>query len=282
MYTQFFSALSFPNIDPVLISLGPLQIHWYGVAYVVGILSGWWYAGKLVTNEKLWGGHSPITKENLDDFLVWLVIGVIVGGRLGYVLFYDQEKYLSDPLEIIFINNGGMSFHGGLFGVIIAMILFAKKNGFSPFNLFDVIGPASCIAIFFGRCANFINQELFGKPTDLAWGVIFPNTGDGIARHPSQLYEAALEGIFLFLILLFCTHKLLKLKSPGFVAGVYVAGYGLARMLVEFVRLPDAHIGYIAGGWLTMGMILSIPIILVGLWSVMSSKNRKLILSEQK
>lgn len=276
LQTINFSAIAFPNIDPVLIALGPLKVHWYGVAYVVGILCGWWYAGKLISNPALWGGRSPITKQHLDDFLLWLVAGVILGGRLGYILFYDLGTYLADPIKVFYIQNGGMSFHGGLAGVVIAMILFARKHGFSPFSLFDIIGPASCIAIFFGRCANFINQELFGKPTDVAWGVIFPITQDGIARHPSQLYEAALEGIILFIILRYCTHSLLKLNSPGFVAGIYVAGYALARILVEFVRLPDTHIRYLAGGWLTMGMVLSIPIILIGAWSVITSKNRQL------
>lgn len=276
LYSQ--SAIAFPNIDKVALSIGPFSVHWYGLAYVVGILLGWWYAKKLVNNNSLWGGTSPITSLHLDDFLGWLVAGVIIGGRLGYVLFYNLSQYLSEPIKVFYIWDGGMSFHGGLAGVVIAMIIFARKNGFSPFSLFDVIGPASCFAIFLGRCANFINQELYGKPTDVAWGVIFPITGDGIARHPSQLYEAFLEGLVLFIILRFVTHKGLYLKQPGFVAGVYVGGYAIARILVEFVRLPDEHIKYLAGEWLTMGMVLSIPILLIGLWSMFTSKNRKLIL----
>lgn len=274
MTPSILAALAFPNIDPVLLQLGPLKVHWYGMAYVVGILSGWWYAGRLVSNQKLWNGPSPITKLHLDDFLMWLVAGVILGGRIGYVLFYNLDKYLAQPLDIIKVWDGGMSFHGGLTGVVIAMILFARSRGFSPFSLFDIIGPASCIAIFFGRCANFINQELFGKVTDASWGVIFPITQDGLARHPSQLYEAALEGIVLFIALRILTHTFLKLKSPGFIAGAYVAGYAIARILVEFVRVPDAQIGYLFGGWLTMGMVLSIPIILIGMWSILTSKSR--------
>lgn len=274
MTLTIFAALAFPNIDPVLLELGPLKVHWYGMAYVVGILSGWWYAGKLVSNNALWNGPAPITKEHLDDFLMWLVAGVILGGRLGYVLFYNLDKYLAQPLDVFKVWDGGMSFHGGLTGVVIAMILFARSKNFSAFSLFDIIGPASCIAIFFGRCANFINQELFGKVTDAPWGVIFPIAQDGLPRHPSQLYEAALEGIILFIVLRILTHIFFKLKSPGFVAGAYVAGYAIARILVEFVRLPDQQIGYLFGGWLTMGMVLSIPIILIGLWSMLSSKSR--------
>lgn len=274
MTLTIFAALAFPNIDPVLLELGPLKVHWYGMAYVVGILSGWWYAGKLVSNNALWNGPAPITKEHLDDFLMWLVAGVILGGRLGYVLFYNLDKYLAHPLDVFKVWDGGMSFHGGLTGVVIAMILFARSKNFSAFSLFDIIGPASCIAIFFGRCANFINQELFGKVTDAPWGVIFPIAQDGLPRHPSQLYEAALEGIILFIVLRILTHIFFKLKSPGFVAGAYVAGYAIARILVEFVRLPDQQIGYLFGGWLTMGMVLSIPIILIGLWSMLSSKSR--------
>lgn len=280
MTLSVFAALTFPNIDPVLLQLGPLKVHWYGMAYVVGILSGWWYAGKLVTNQKLWGGPAPITKEHLDDFLMWLVAGVILGGRIGYVLFYNLDKYLAQPLDIFKVWDGGMSFHGGLTGVVIAMILFARSRDFSPFSLFDVIGPASCIAIFFGRCANFINQELFGKVTDASWGIVFPITQDGLARHPSQLYEAALEGIVLFIMLRIFTHTFLKLKSPGFIAGAYVAGYAVARIIVEFVRIPDVQIGYLFGDWLTMGMVLSIPIILIGIWSMAASKYRSTTISK--
>ena len=274
--TLNLSAIAFPNIDPVLLNLGPLQIHWYGVAYVVGILFGWWYAGTFVSNDKLWGGSSPVTKLHLDDFLLWLVAGVILGGRLGYVLFYDLATYLENPLQIVMLQRGGMSFHGGLAGVIVAMIFFARSRGFSAFHLFDIIGPSSCIAIMFGRIANFINQELYGKITNVPCGIVFPNSGDSLARHPSQLYEAALEGLLLFIILRLLTHTLLKLKSPGFVAGAYVAGYALVRILIEFIRLPDPQLGYLAGDWLTMGMLLSIPIILIGIWSMVTSKSRAL------
>ena len=269
-----FSAISFPNIDPVLISLGPLQVHWYGLAYVVGILFAWWYAKRLASNATLWPGKPPIREIDLDDFLMWAVIGIILGGRLGYVLFYDFAAYIDNPLRIAMLWQGGMSFHGGLTGCILAMMLFARSREFSVFSLFDIIGPSATIGLFLGRIANFINQELFGKPTDAPWGVIFPITADNIPRHPSQLYEGLLEGLVLFFILRIFTHRLKSFKSPGFVAGVFLMGYALARIGVEFVRLPDAHIGYLAGGWVTMGMVLSVPIFAVGLWSMLSSHGR--------
>lgn len=268
-----FSAIAFPAIDPVIFEIGPLALRWYGLAYVIGILFGLWYAKRLVANAAIWGGKPPISTRDIDDFLVWAVLGIILGGRLGYVLFYDLGAYLSDPLAITRLWQGGMSFHGGLAGVIIAMIVFARARGFPAFSLFDVIGPSACIGLMLGRIANFINQELYGAPTSLPWGVIFPVTGDGIPRHPSQLYEAALEGLLLFLVLRFLTHRLHMLPRTGFVGGAFVAGYGLARIAVEFVRLPDAHIGYLAGGWLTMGMVLSLPLVLIGAWAMITSRH---------
>lgn len=268
------SAIVFPAIDPVALSLGPLQIHWYGLAYVVGILFAWWYAKRLVSNQSLWPNGSPIQPSEIDDFLTWAVIGIILGGRLGYILFYDLATYLANPGQIAMLWKGGMSFHGGLTGCILAMILFARRRGFSVFSLFDIIGPSATIGLFLGRIANFINQELFGKPTDVPWGVIFPVTGDGIPRHPSQLYEGLLEGLILFFILRYFSHGQKRFRNAGFVAGVFIAGYAIARIAVEFVRLPDEHIGYLAGGWLTMGMVLSLPILLIGIWSIATSRNR--------
>jgi len=270
-----FSAITFPQIDPVALSLGPLQVHWYGLAYVFGILFAWWHAKRLVTNTALWPGAPPIKPVDIDDFLTWAVIGIILGGRLGYVLFYDFASYIENPLRIAMLWQGGMSFHGGLGGCILAMILFARSRGFNVFSLFDVIGPSATIGLFLGRMANFINQELFGKPTDAPWGVIFPITGDGIARHPSQVYEGVLEGLVLFLILRYFTHSAKRFRTPGFVAGVFVAGYAIARIAVEFVRMPDDQIGYLFGGWLTMGMMLSIPILLIGVWSIVTSGDRQ-------
>jgi len=272
-----FSALSHPNIDPVMISIGPLAIHWYGVAYVIGILFGLWYAKKLVAANHIWGASgSPIKPEDIDDFLIWAVIGIIAGGRIGYILFYDFPTYIHAPLRIFEVWNGGMSFHGGLAGITIAMFMYARKHGFSPFSLFDVIAASGGIGFFLGRVANFINSELYGKISDVPWAVIFPGT-DGLPRHPSQLYEGVLEGLLLFAILCVLAWKMGKLKYPGFLAGVFVIEYGISRILVEFVRVPDVQLGYFFGtGWVTMGMLLSLPIIAIGLWSVMTSKSREL------
>ena len=269
-----FSAIAFPNIDPVLLRLGPLQVHWYGIAYVVGILFSWWYTRKLVTTNSLWGNRLPkITSDHLDDFLTWAVVGIILGGRLGYILFYDFGEFAQNPLRIFEIWKGGMSFHGGLLGVLLAMILFARKHGFSPFNLFDIITAAAPVGIFCVRLTNFINGELFGKPTDLPWAIAFPNGGP-VPRHPSQLYEAALEGLVMFLILWLLTYQWKKLRQPGFIAGAFILWYATSRILIEFVRLPDAQIGYLFGNWLTMGMVLSIPLALTGIWAISTSTRR--------
>lgn len=273
-----FAALTFPNIDPVLLRLGPLQIHWYGLAYVVGILFAWWYSRRLVANTSLFVGgkgeqKSPLNAQDIDDFVTWAVIGIIVGGRLGYILFYDFAAFIERPARIIEVWSGGMSFHGGLIGVLVAMIVFARRRGFSPFSLFDIIAAAAPIGIMSVRITNFINGELYGKPSDLPWAMAFPSGGLE-PRHPSQLYEAALEGLIMFFILWVLTHKGLKLRQPGFVAGAFILWYAISRIMIEFVRLPDAHIGYLAGGWMTMGMVLSLPLALVGIWSIATSKSR--------
>ncbi len=195
------AALPFPNIDPVAISLGPLAVHWYGLAYVAGILLAWWFVRKLVTTPRLWQPHpSPITKIDADDLVTWIVIGIVAGGRLGYVLFYNAGYYLTNPLGIFAIWDGGMSFHGGALGSIVAMVLFARSRGFQPFSLLDVVAVGSCFGLFFGRLANFINSELWGRTTDVPWAFVFP-TGGPEPRHPSQLYEAGLEGVVLFAVL---------------------------------------------------------------------------------
>jgi phosphatidylglycerol---prolipoprotein diacylglyceryl transferase len=266
-------AIPFPAIDPVMLQFGPLSVHWYGMAYVVGILFGWWYARRLVSNQQLWRGGSPMTPGDIDDFLMWAVIGIIAGGRLGYVLFYDLPQFTANPARIAMLWTGGMSFHGGLIGTILAMYLFARSRRVSPFSLFDVISASVGIGIFLGRLANFVNQELWGKPTGLPWGVVFPAAGPD-PRHPSQLYEAVLEGLVLFFLLRLLTHRFGKLAQPGFVAGAFIAWYAFARIVIEFVRLPDPQIGYLAGGWLTMGMLLSLPMAAVGIWAMISARGR--------
>lgn len=265
------AALPFPDVSPVIVSIGPFAIHWYGLGYVVGILFGWWYAKQLVSQPALWAGRTtPMQPRDIDDFLVWAAIGIVVGGRLGYVLFYEPARYLDNPLGILAIWQGGMSFHGGLIGTILAMGLFARSRGIRMWSLFDTIAAGVPVGIGLVRGANFINSELWGRPTDAPWAFIFPNGGP-LPRHPSQLYEALLEGLVLFLVLRFTTHRLLRLKTPGFVSGLFLCGYGLARIFVELFREPDAHIGYLAGNWLTMGMILSLPMVLVGIWAMVTA-----------
>lgn len=266
------AVLPFPNIDPVVFSLGPLAVHWYGVGYVAGILFGWWYSKRLLANPKLWrDGKAPFAPELLDDLLVWAALGIILGGRIGYILFYDFQRYLENPLDILAIWQGGMSFHGGFLGTTLAMILFARSRGISILSTFDVVAAGVPPALGFVRVTNFINSELWGRVTDVPWAFVFPNGGPD-PRHPSQLYEALLEGLVLFFLLRFLTHRLGMLQKPGFVAGAFIAFYGLSRIIVEFYREPDPQLGYLAGGWLTMGMVLSLPLLLAGLAFMLTAK----------
>ncbi|RLQ88326.1 prolipoprotein diacylglyceryl transferase [Notoacmeibacter ruber] len=265
--------IPYPDIDPIIFSLGPLSVRWYGLAYIASLLLGWVYVKRLVRTERLWPhGRGPMTIAQVDDFLLWAVVGVVLGGRLGYVLFYEPMRYLSDPAAILQIWSGGMSFHGGALGTILAMILYSRRHGIPTWSMLDTVAAAVPIGLFFGRIANFINAELWGAPTNLPWAMIFPTDPEGLPRHPSQLYEAALEGIVLFLILRWLTHSRLMLKRPKFVGGAFVAGYGICRILVEFVRVPDAQLGYLLGGWLTMGMVLSLPMVIAGTWAMVTAK----------
>ncbi len=266
-------ALPFPTIDPILIQIGPFAVRWYALAYIAGIFLGWWYAKRLVGNPRLWGAAgAPMKPSDIDDFVVWAAVGIIVGGRVGYVLFYDLPLFAANPMQILEVWHGGMSFHGGFLGTTLAMILFARARRFPIWSLFDVIAPSVTFGLFFGRLANFVNGELWGRPADVPWAMIFPNA-DGQPRHPSQLYEAGLEGIVLFLFLRLLTHRYHRLATPGFVSGGFVAGYGVARTFVEFFRQPDIQIGYLAGG-LTMGMLLSVPMILIGIATMIWSARR--------
>ncbi|ODT04579.1 MAG: prolipoprotein diacylglyceryl transferase [Mesorhizobium sp. SCN 65-20] len=266
------AALTFPNIDPVIFQVGPLAVRWYGLGYIVGILFAWWYGKRLVTNPRLWpNGQPPMKPEALDDFVLWAAIGIVAGGRIGYILFYDFARYIANPLDMLAVWEGGMSFHGGLIGVTLAMILFARKHGIYVWSMIDVIAAGVPVGLGLVRVANFINSELWGRVSDVPWAFQFPNGGP-FPRHPSQLYEALLEGLVLFLVLRFLTHSRLKLMTPRFVAGAFVCGYGLSRIFVEFFREPDQQIGFLFGGWLTMGMVLSLPMVLIGIWAMMSAK----------
>ena len=259
--------MPFPDFDPVLVHLGPLAIRWYALAYVAGILLGWRYAVGLVKNRNLWALRGPpATVDQIDDLILWITIGVIVGGRTGHTIFYTPQLIWTDPLEILRVWHGGMSFHGGALGVLIALTVFALRNRLDLLRLGDIAAASAPIGLFFGRIANFINGELWGRPTRLPWGIIFPGAGPE-PRHPSQLYEASLEGIVLFLVLRWATHSRKFLNRRGVVMGIFVAGYGVARTSLENVREPDAYMPHFPLG-LTMGMMLSIPMILVGAWLI--------------
>lgn len=266
-------ALPFPAIDPVLIEFGPFAIRWYALAYIAGILLAWRYMRLLVLNDRLWGSITRPTPLDLDDFVLWGTFGIILGGRLGYVLFYNPVYYLANPAEILAVWTGGMSFHGGFIGTVLAMLLFAYTRGLSIWTLFDLAGCAAPIGLFFGRIANFINAELWGRPADVPWAFVFPGGGPE-PRHPSQLYEAALEGLVLFFVLRMLSHRFGLLKKPGFLAGAFAFGYGLGRSIVELFRVPDAHIGYLSG-FVTMGIALSVPMMIAGLALMLWSSRKK-------
>ena len=254
-------ALPFPNFDPILIQIGPFAIRWYALAYIVGILAGWLYARAIIRNEKLWGGPAPMTVADYDDFIVWVTLGVILGGRIGYVLFYNPGYFAEHPLEALQLWKGGMSFHGGFTGCIAAVVLFAKKRGIPVLSLGDITCAVGPIGLFLGRLANFINGELWGRPADVPWAMAFPSGGP-LPRHPSQLYEAALEGILLFVVLATLVRGG-ALRRPGLTIGAFAVGYAVTRSFAELFREPDAQLGFLWGG-LTMGMVLSLPLLLFG------------------
>jgi phosphatidylglycerol:prolipoprotein diacylglycerol transferase len=259
-------ALPFPVIDPIAFSIGPLAIRWYALAYLFGVVLGAAYGAMLLRRRSLWADNRPpFEAPQIWDFAFWAVIGIIVGGRLGYVLFYNLPHYAVNPAEIVSLWDGGMAYHGGMLGLMIAVMAFTRHKGGNLLSSLDLIAAVGTIGLFLGRIANFINAELYGAPTDLPWGVVFPTDPLGVPRHPSQLYEAVLEGLVLFLVIRFITHVAYGLRRPGLVAGVFGIGYGLSRIAVEFVRLPDAQLGYLYGGWLTMGMLLSLPMVVAGL-----------------
>jgi phosphatidylglycerol---prolipoprotein diacylglyceryl transferase len=258
--------LPFPDINPIIISFGPLAVSWYSLSYVVGILLGWQYIIKLIEKK-----YSTLEKQHVDDFVTWVIIGIILGGRLGYVLFYDPVKYLSNPIEILKTYEGGMSFHGGVIGFVIASFIFTRKNKIKYFTLVDMVAASAPIAIFLGRIANFINAELYGRITDAPWAFIFPGS-DGMPRHPSQLYESAMEGFALFFILYFCITKYKALKKPGLVSGIFLILYSIFRLIIENFREPDAHIGFHAE-FITRGQLLCLPMLITGIILIKYSKS---------
>ncbi|HPE30062.1 MAG TPA: prolipoprotein diacylglyceryl transferase [Parvularculaceae bacterium] len=286
-------SLPYPNIDPVAVHLGPLPIRWYSLAYIGGLAAGWFYLTRLIKNSKLWpSGAAPLTRTQLDDVIFWVAIGVIAGGRLGYLLFYEPNL-LIEPWQSLGANmapgfiksaigwlpippalmlwKGGMSFHGGLIGVTLAGFLFARQNKLPALSMGDLFACGAPIGLFFGRLANFINAELYGRPWDGAWSMVFPTDPLQVARHPSQLYEAALEGITLFIVIRIATHVFHLLKRPGATIGVFLMGYSLARIFVENFREPDAQMPDFPLG-LTMGMMLSMPMFALGLWLLLRTR----------
>jgi phosphatidylglycerol:prolipoprotein diacylglycerol transferase len=264
-------ALAFPALDPVAIKLGPLAIRWYALAYISGLLGGWYYLRRLIRK-----APHAMTELQVDDFIVWATLGVVLGGRIGFVLFYKPTFFLENPIEIFSVWKGGMSFHGGALGVILAIILFCKRKDLSILAVGDLICVAQPLGQFFGRIANFVNGELYGRPAsdDLPWAMIFPTDELQVARHPSQLYEAGLEGLALLMVL----HLLWRIEGvrmkPGTLAGCFLAGYGLARITCEFFREPDSYLGFLWGG-ATMGQLLSIPLVMVGAALAIYAQKRK-------
>lgn len=288
--------IPFPDISPNLVSFQlfgtEIALRWYALAYIAGILFGWWIVLRAIRTPRLWAGEPPLTAEQAERLLTWIILGIILGGRLGYVLFYDLPTYLADPLQILRVWEGGMSFHGGFAGVVIAAVWFCRREKIPMLPMGDLLAIAAPVGLMLGRLANFVNAELWGRPTDLPWGVIFPGTAAqtcpqivGLcARHPSQLYQAALEGLLLALVLFWLAFRRGWFKRPGALMGAFLVGYGIARFLVEFVRQPDAQfvsegnpIGLavqVGGYGLTMGQFLSLPMIFVGLWFVLRAKGR--------
>lgn len=260
-------ALAFPAIDPVLIHIGPIPIRWYALAYIVGLLAGWLLMRRLAE-----GPPRIAAERDVDDFLVWATLGVVLGGRIGYVLFYQFAWFVEHPAYLLRIWQGGMSFHGGFLGVVVAGWLFVRKRRLPLGQFADIVACVAPIGLFFGRVANFINGELFGRAADVPWAVVFPRGGD-IPRHPSQLYEAALEGLLLFGVMLLMWRVPAIRRRPGVLTGMFLAGYGAARCIGEFYREPDSFLGFFAGGT-TMGQWLSLPMVGVGAYLILRNRRR--------
>jgi phosphatidylglycerol---prolipoprotein diacylglyceryl transferase len=254
--------IPYPAIDPVAVQIGPFAIRWYALAYIGGLAGGWIYAWLLLRDKRLWGDTPRPSPESLSDLVLYLALGIVIGGRLGEVLFYEPSRFFAHPLEIVQLWKGGMAFHGGLIGATLAVWYFARESKVSILTVGDICTAAAPIGIFLVRIANFINEELWGRPSDVPWAMIFPDV-DNLPRHPSQLYEAGLEGLLLFLILWLCVRGG-ALRRPGVVSGIFFIGYAVARIISEFFREPDAQLEQLSHG-LTMGMVLSVPVLAAGL-----------------
>jgi phosphatidylglycerol:prolipoprotein diacylglycerol transferase len=265
--------LPYPDIKPEIFSIGPFAVRWYALAYIAGLVIGWQIMRRVCTQPP-----KVLSPEKIDDFLLWAALGVILGGRIGYVLFYKPSFFLENPTQIVMLWEGGMSFHGGLLGVITAILAFSFKNGISPFLLSDLVALVTPIGLFFGRIANFINGELWGRPTDVPWAMIFPRSPDHLPRHPSQLYQATFEGILLFALVLVVWRFTDGRRRPGLITGTFCMGYAVARIVGEIFREPDSFLGFILGSdWLTMGMLLSLPVLAFGAWLVVRAYRNPLL-----
>lgn len=264
--------MNFPDISPIAFEIGPLVVRWYALAYVVGILVAQYYIAWL---DRRYSKTPILSDKARDDLILYGVIGIILGGRLGYVLFYNLEHYIHNPFEVAHIWQGGMSFHGGFAGILIAFLFYARRYKIKWLQLMDLLAVATPVGLFFGRLANFVNGELYGRVTDAPWGMIFPH-GGAAPRHPSQLYEAGLEGLLLGVILWFLATRTRALQYRGIIGGTFVGGYGIARFVVEFFREPDTQLGILTMG-LTMGQWLCVPMIVAGVWLVISAKKRPVV-----
>jgi phosphatidylglycerol:prolipoprotein diacylglycerol transferase len=269
---DFLALIAFPNIDPIAFSIGPLAVRWYAISYIAALVFAVWYLRRLVADPALWDGRKPTaTPQQIDDIFVWITLGVVLGGRIGYILFYNFSHFLTDPLAMLRVWEGGMSFHGGFLGVVVAVFFYARRIGTTLDRLLDLGAAAAPVGLGLGRLANFINGELYGRPADVPWAMIFPHDPMQVPRHPSQLYEAVLEGLVLFLAVRIATHRFTALAHPGRASGIFALGYGLSRITAEFFREPDIQLGYFLG-FVTMGMILSLPLVAIGVWLLVRSR----------
>ena len=277
------SVIPFPNFDPVLFTIpiefpvgsftiGPFPIRWYALAYIFGILAGWVYGRAMIRNQRNWGGAAPLALVDFDDFILWVTLGIILGGRIGYVLFYNLPVYVAEPVRVLQLWSGGMSFHGGFLGCVVAVMTFAFLRRIPILSLGDIVCAVAPIGLFLGRLANFVNGELWGRPTDVPWAMVFPS-GGAEPRHPSQLYEAGLEGLLLFIVLAVLAHRG-ALRRPGLILGTFAACYAVVRTLCEFFREPDRQLGFLWGG-ATMGQLLSFPLFVAGVLLIVFAVRRR-------